>query len=126
MSSFDSIRIGKVGLAADRNALETTGHNIANVNTPSYSRQRAHFGTLPPQVYSYGILGRGSQTLTVEQVVSEYLEIRVRETLSGFEHLEEKQSAYAHLEAIFNELSDTDLSTAANGFCWPKHALREW
>ncbi|MCC6764844.1 MAG: flagellar hook-associated protein FlgK [Deltaproteobacteria bacterium] len=39
MSIFAPLTIGKQGLLANQRALGVTGHNIANVNTPGYSRQ---------------------------------------------------------------------------------------
>lgn len=41
MSISDLMEIGKQGLAANRQALTTNSNNIANANTPGYSRQRA-------------------------------------------------------------------------------------
>jgi len=40
MGISDLLEIGKQGLAANRQALTTTSNNIANANTPGYSRQR--------------------------------------------------------------------------------------
>ena len=36
-----SLYIGLTGLSASQSALNVVGHNIANVNTPGYTRQRA-------------------------------------------------------------------------------------
>lgn len=41
MAISDLMEIGKQGLAANRQALTTNSNNIANANTPGYSRQRA-------------------------------------------------------------------------------------
>jgi flagellar hook-associated protein FlgK len=41
----DILRTGLSGLVASQRALATTSHNIANVNTPGYSRQRAELTT---------------------------------------------------------------------------------
>ncbi|MBV1929335.1 MAG: flagellar basal body protein, partial [Gammaproteobacteria bacterium] len=45
----DLLGIASSGLGAIQQALSTTGHNIANVNTEGYSRQIADFSTLPAQ-----------------------------------------------------------------------------
>ena len=42
-----------------RRALETTSHNVANVGTEGYSRQRVDQSTLLPQQYGYGFVGSG-------------------------------------------------------------------
>jgi len=49
--------IGKNGLTIYRVASEVTSENIANVNTPGYSRQRVILETAPPTTakwFSYG------------------------------------------------------------------------
>ena len=45
----DLLGIASSGLEAIQQALRTTGHNIANVNTEGYSRQVTDFATLPSQ-----------------------------------------------------------------------------
>ena len=51
MSVTEILEIGKQGLDSNRQALSTTSNNIANANTPGYSRQRAVLATndQPPQ-----------------------------------------------------------------------------
>ena len=39
-STFGGIETAKSGLVAARTNIDVTGHNIANVNTPGYTRQR--------------------------------------------------------------------------------------
>ena len=43
MAISEILDIGKSGMAANRTAMNTTTNNIANANTPGYSRQRAVF-----------------------------------------------------------------------------------
>ena len=40
-STFFGIETARRALSVSQSVIETTGHNIANVNTPNYSRQRA-------------------------------------------------------------------------------------
>ncbi|MEW8627936.1 MAG: flagellar hook-associated protein FlgK [Candidatus Thiodiazotropha sp.] len=51
--------IGVSGLIATRLALDTTGHNIANVNTEGYSRQRIDFISRLPSQNAVGYIGSG-------------------------------------------------------------------
>src|SRR5262249_25739184 len=46
MPVIDILEVGKQGLHTNREALQTTSNNIANVNTPGYSRQKAIISTL--------------------------------------------------------------------------------
>ena len=47
------------GLMAFRAGMATTGHNVANVNTPYFSRQRVELGATTPEKQSYGYMGTG-------------------------------------------------------------------
>ncbi len=48
------INTGISALNAFKRQMETTGHNIANVNTEGYSRQVVQFGTRLPQADAAG------------------------------------------------------------------------
>ena len=48
-------------LLTSQRALATTGHNIANVNTPGYSRQRVELGTRFADFSGSGSIGNGVQ-----------------------------------------------------------------
>ena len=45
----DMLNVALSGLRAFQSALDTTSHNIANVSTPGYSRQRVDLATQTPQ-----------------------------------------------------------------------------
>ena len=47
-STFMGLEIGKRGVQAHQTALHTIGHNINNMNTPGYSRQRVEFVPFEP------------------------------------------------------------------------------
>jgi flagellar hook-associated protein 1 FlgK len=77
MAILDVLQIGRSGLVAQQRALRTTGVNVANVNTPGYSRQRTD---LAPEPASRGY---GVRVTGVEQVVDALLEARVRAQTSA-------------------------------------------
>lgn len=45
---YDVLRMGLSSLRAQSRAIETVGRNMANVNNPTYSRQRVIFGDVSP------------------------------------------------------------------------------
>ena len=55
----DILGIGISALLANRSALDVAGHNIANVNTDGYSRQRVDLSNAVGSVTSYGYAGNG-------------------------------------------------------------------
>ena len=53
------LNVGTQALQANLVALQTIGNNIANVNTPGYSRQRVTMETVPGQFTGVGFIGKG-------------------------------------------------------------------
>ncbi len=48
MSTFQGLEIAKTGLFVSQKALDVTGHNIANANTPGYTRQVVDMVSIAP------------------------------------------------------------------------------
>ena len=71
MSSL--LSIGATGLNAAYAGLTTAGHNIANVNTPGFSRQQTVQSTMPGQFSGTGYVGRGVAIQTVQRAFDQYL-----------------------------------------------------
>lgn len=71
MSSI--LNIGTRALQANQAVLQTTGNNIANVNTPGYSRQSVVLQSVGGQFSGSGYYGNGVEALTVERMYSEFL-----------------------------------------------------
>jgi len=59
MSLFQGIETGKKALIAHQYSLNTSSHNIANVNTPGYTRQRVLTTSAYPMEMPEGPLGMG-------------------------------------------------------------------
>ena len=72
------LNTGVSALNAFKRQLATTGHNIANVNTEGYSRQRVELATLAPQAGSDGFTGSGVNVTAIRRSYDDYLAGRVR------------------------------------------------
>lgn len=86
----DLLNIGTSALLSLQRALDTTGNNIANVNTPGYSRQRVEFATLPAQNTGAGFLGTGVTVAGITRSFDQFLaeDVRSRSAAStGFDTL---------------------------------------
>src|SRR3954469_1837590 len=71
-------------LAAHREAAATAGQNIANVNTPGYSRQTANLEALTPaELVANGFLGRGVGVQSITQARDSFLERQVPNALAS-------------------------------------------
>src|SRR3546814_8985450 len=65
-------------MLAFQRAIEMTGHNITNANTPGYSRQVAEFTTRAGQSFGNGYIGSGTQITTIKRVFDEFLSEQLR------------------------------------------------
>jgi flagellar hook-associated protein 1 FlgK len=70
------LNVGARALLANQVALQTTGHNIANVSTAGYSRQTAHMATVQGQFTGNGYVGNG---VNVETILRNHNELLTRQ-----------------------------------------------
>lgn len=77
-----SLTIGVSGLSAAQAGLATTGHNIANVSTPGFTRQRTTQAMALAQFTGGGYFGRGTQVSTVQRIYNEFLIAQTRDAES--------------------------------------------
>ena len=111
----DLLGIATSGLTAIQQALSTTGHNIANVNTEGYSRQIAEFSTLPAQRLGNAFLGTGVEVGSVRRAYDSFVvdELRTRSSKLGLTTTYESMAS--SLDSLVGD-SDNGLSTALEGF----------
>ena len=67
------LNIGTRALQANQIALQTTGNNIANVNTPGYSRQSVVMAAVAGQFSGSGYIGKGVEVQTIQRNFSAFL-----------------------------------------------------
>jgi flagellar hook-associated protein 1 FlgK len=72
--------MGSQALTANQIAIQTTGNNISNINTPGYARQRANFAT-DVQTGIGGEIDDGTQISDIENLTSSLLNTLVQQSL---------------------------------------------
>jgi flagellar hook-associated protein 1 FlgK len=103
------IGTGVSGLHAAQFGLQTTEHNIANANTPGYTRQRAIQASNPGLLTGAGFLGQGTRVATIERVYSRFMTEQVDRSQSSVSQLD---SYYAQIKQIDNMLGDASAGLA--------------
>ncbi len=117
MSIFGLLNIGKEGLLANQRAINTTANNIANVNTPSYTRQRTVFTPTAPAFSPIGRpLSGGVSISDVERVANTALDAQVLREREELAFNEQRELGLARLEGIFEELGGTGITSALGDF----------
>ena len=108
---------GKSALFANKAALSTTGHNIANVNTEGYSRQRVDQSAQDPHsAIGHAIYGTGVKVQQISRVNDEYLTRQIAKEQKFLGSYEEKDFALSQAEGIFNELNNEGLNRLMSNF----------
>ncbi|AGI23637.1 flagellar hook-associated protein FlgK [Pseudomonas sp. ATCC 13867] len=111
----DLLSIGLSGIRSNQTSLGVTGHNIANVNTPGYSRQQSVQQTGIPQFNGAGYIGSGSQVVDVRRLASDFLFSQVRTATSQANELNAFQGQIEQLDALLSDTT-TGISPALQKF----------
>ena len=117
--AFSGINMASNALRLFQRALDTTGHNIANVNTPGYSRQTVEFKTqVPLTFYSEGwkALGTGVNLSAIARIRDAYLEASARDNSGNLGKYQTLAGALKQIEGAFNEPGDQGIASALDQF----------
>lgn len=109
MANGDPLNIAISGLFAFQRQIAATGHNIANVNTPGFSRQRVELVTRNPQPAGDGYIGTGVQTATVTRIYDQFIVQQVRSSTAREAELGEYSRLSGQLD---NLLADAQAGLA--------------
>ena len=89
-STFMGLEIGKRGLEAHQRAMVVTGHNMNNIRTEGYSRQRVELSAFEPislpglnRAQTPGMIGQGVAVERIERIRDELLDRRIVAQASG-------------------------------------------
>lgn len=87
MVNFVSLQTGLTGLRAAQAGIDTTSHNVANANTPGYTRQRSLQQARKPYEAAVGPMGTGVDVAGIQRIRDAFLDARVRSTsaLAGYD-----------------------------------------
>jgi flagellar hook-associated protein 1 FlgK len=96
------LSIGTRALQANLVALQTAGNNIANVNTPGYSRQDVVLQAVQGQFTGSGYIGKGVNVQTIERNFSEFLTRQATLASSTQSADAIRASKLSQLEGIFS------------------------
>lgn len=124
---FGSYEIAKSGLFVNERALNVTGHNISNLNTPGYVRQQtmiknAPYRTLQGKNMLYQ-LGLGADVQQIRQIRNSFLDIMYRKENMSFGYWEAKYKTIQDIEAVLGDPMEKGLQNAMSQFWDSWHEL---
>jgi flagellar hook-associated protein 1 FlgK len=114
--NFSPFEIGRRALRASQYGLEITGQNIANVNTPGYSRQKLQLSASPGDTTTLNSVGTGVSIDGIRTFRDSFIESRLQTETGITGRLTAKRDALTPVDALFNETNGGGISSAMNEF----------
>ena len=111
----DLLQTGISGLRASQRGLATTSHNISNVNTDGYSRQRVEQDTSIPHYHSRGAVGTGTQVQTIQRLTEDHRVDALRNNHAEYERLDRLAEMTGRIDNLVAD-QDAGLSPALRQF----------
>ncbi|AHF98180.1 hypothetical protein DESACE_08325 [Desulfurella acetivorans A63] len=115
-SIFDGLYIGVSGLNVSQNALNITGNNMANANTPGYTRESPNIVEKYPQITQIGAFGLGAQINSITSARNQLLDNTLNQQLNLQSYYQTLNDQLTQVQNLFNEQNNTGLNTALNNF----------
>jgi flagellar hook-associated protein 1 FlgK len=111
------LSVAQRALVASETALEVLSNNIANVNTPGYTRQRAVFTSDPPVANGTGLLvGTGARVEQVQQVADALLDRRLVRSETDRQQQAARRDLLEGLAAVVNDVQEPALTSDVSAF----------
>jgi flagellar hook-associated protein 1 len=117
-SPFFGLDIALRALRTQQTLLDVTNQNIANANTPGYSRQQASLAPTSPypipvfqQSGQPGQLGTGVEVTSIDRARDGFVDYQYRQVASSQANWDAQNAAMSQIQAVVNEPSSSGLST---------------
>ena len=94
---------GAGALIAFQRALATVSHNVANVATDGYSRQRVELTTRTPTDMGYGYVGNGVQVSDVRRMADSLATNRLLDSGGELSRLQQLSGLSSRVDAVFSD-----------------------
>ncbi|MBI4403578.1 MAG: flagellar hook-associated protein FlgK [Deltaproteobacteria bacterium] len=115
MAITDILEMGRQGMMANRQALQTTAQNVANANTPDYSRQKPVMEAHEQSVHGGTRVGGGVEVKKVIRVHDQFIQNHLLEESKALGQLKSRSDGLRLLEGIIGE-QGTDLGNLMTKF----------
>ncbi|MCU0601218.1 MAG: flagellar hook-associated protein FlgK [Desulfobacterales bacterium] len=113
---FGVLSTATSALLTQQRAINVTGNNIANVNTPGYSRQRLNLETGMPTQTGLGMMSYGVTSTDVERVYDRFLGVQLNNENANLGRWEAQKGMLDRVEVVFDESGGYGLNQALSDF----------
>jgi flagellar hook-associated protein 1 FlgK len=115
MSLASLLSIARSALLAQQRAMSVTAHNVANAQTPGYSRQRLVLAAADPQITAMGLVGRGVTEVSIQRVRDVFFDARYRSESGLLGDSATMGDFLGQIESAVNEPSADGLAASLDG-----------
>jgi flagellar hook-associated protein 1 FlgK len=112
---FGTLNLGTRSLATQQQGTEVAGHNLANVNTPGYARQRLSITTGITVPSSVGPQGTGSDAIGIRQLRDAVMDRQILNENSTRGALDARQQGLQYTQASLGQQIDRQSATPTDG-----------
>jgi flagellar hook-associated protein 1 len=116
MSLLSTMQLAGNTLTAAQIGLQVVGQNVANVDTPGYSREVVNFTPAATQSVGALTLGTGVQVAGITQEVDNFVEQQLRGANADASGSQVESQTYQGLEGLINELGNNSLGSSLTSF----------
>lgn len=123
ISLFGMLNTGLLGVYASKLAMNVVSHNIANANTPGFSRQRPELLTMPPipitSLTQPAIplqIGTGVYVRDIKRIRDAFLDIQFRQTNNKYNYWDTITANLHFVEQLFAEPSEAGIRYLFDSF----------
>jgi flagellar hook-associated protein 1 FlgK len=110
------MEIGKSALFTAQQAISVAGHNVANVNTPGFSRQQVTVAENRPENGSPGQIGTGVHAESIRRAFDSFVEEQLLASRERLGEYTASSNALAGLEPLFGDANNLGIGAGLNEF----------
>lgn len=113
-----TLNLASQSMETQMTAISVTGQNLANVNTPGYTRQTADIQTSPDILTDIGPEGTGAEAVSIQQAVDTLLngQIQGQQSVNGYWNAQQSalQSVQDDLDEFLSSASSSSSSSSSD------------
>lgn len=113
---FGIIETAKKAIHSSRTGMEVTSHNVSNVNTPGYTRQRVNLTSTDALSSNSGMINAGVKITGIKQIRNEFIEGEIRRVSNLLSSYSAEKEILTRIESLLNEPSDVGLGQLLENF----------
>lgn len=115
---LSGLQIGLSALMAHQNAINVTSHNIANVNTDGYQRQRINLQELnaPSGRINPPMMGMGVYAQSISRFATPFIDHQIRRQNGAQSYAESTEDILRDVESVLTEPAASGIAAALDNF----------